>query len=209
MKTVKNESPLNITTMSERDWTRLLTEENGRREFIPCREEIASPNTDGIFSWTLCRQQGMPPDLSSFTWKMLLDLLPSQERLHKMGATTSPLCKLCKQFTGSLKHELFDCSHNNNIGHQLLHTVQTSQTSLNTEALLYLEFADLQPDMQLPITLLTSVTLSCIWTSRRISSTVRSYHVRSELEQTINLLRTTRHSAAAGKMSNILNQMFQ
>ena len=141
--------------------------------------------------------------------KCSLTCCPHKKQIQKMGATTSPLCKLCKQFTGSLKHELFDCSHNNNIGHQLLHTVQTSQTSLNTEALLYLEFADLQPDMQLPITLLTSVTLSCIWTSRRISSTVRSYHVRSELEQTINLLRTTRHSAAAGKMSNILNQMFQ
>ena len=105
IKKVKNESPLNIIKMSERDWTRCLTEDfvtmeadnvNGHRVFHPSRAELASPSTDWDHSWLLCRQQGLPPDLSSFLWKMLLDLLCTQQRLHRVGASPSLMCKLCK-----------------------------------------------------------------------------------------------------------------
>ena len=90
IKKVKNESPLNITSLTEGDWSRLLTEDyvtmefnfdSGRKEFRPCKAELACPTTDWSLSWSLCRQQGIPPDLSSFLWKMLLDLLCTQERL--------------------------------------------------------------------------------------------------------------------------------
>ena len=104
IKKVKTESPLS-TSLTEKYWSRLRTEDcvtmelnidKGRKEFRPCRAELASPTTDWSPSWSLCRQHGIPPDLSSFLWKMLLDLLCTQERLHKMVASPSPLCKLCK-----------------------------------------------------------------------------------------------------------------
>jgi hypothetical protein len=63
--------------------------------------------------------------------------------------------------------------------------------------------------MHLPATLLTAVTLSCIWKERTTSSKVRAYQVRSELEQTINLLRTTRFASAAADLQILIDQMFQ
>jgi hypothetical protein len=90
IRNVKNQSSINIISMSEKDWSRCLTEDqvtmemnfdSGVQEFRPCRAELASPTTDWELSWTLCRQQGMAPDLSSFLWKMLLDLLCTQQRL--------------------------------------------------------------------------------------------------------------------------------
>ena len=217
IKKVKNESPLNITTMSEKDWSRLLTEdhvtmevntESQIREFRPCKAELASPTTDWAVSWSLCRVKGMPPELSSFAWKLLLDLLCTQERLHKMGASQSPLCKLCSKETGTLRHELLECTYNNNTGLQLLQCLQFHLPSLTASSLLHLGFADLESDKQLPATLLVAVTLSCIWKERSTSSKVRTYQVRAEIEQTITMLRTTRLANTAETLSTMLNQMF-
>ena len=76
---VKEETPLNIVTMAEKDWTRLLTEDfltmtavsdSGQQQFTPCRAERASPTTDWTRCWSACRQPGIPPDLASFMWLM-------------------------------------------------------------------------------------------------------------------------------------------
>ena len=78
IKKVKNESPLNITSLTEGDWSRLLAEhyvtmefnfDSGRKEFRPCKAELACPTTGWSLSWSLFRQQGIPSDLSSFLWK--------------------------------------------------------------------------------------------------------------------------------------------
>ena len=203
--------------MSEKDWSRILTEdqvtmemnfETGTKEFRPCRAELASPATDWDFTWTLCRQQGLSPKMSSFFWKMLLDLLCTQERLHRVGASPSPLCKLCKQETGSLQHELIECTFNDNAGRLLLNCLQTTIPNLSAETLLRLEFANLENDMQLPTTMLVAATLGCIWKERNINSRVCIYQVRSQLEQSVNLLRTTRLTPAAETWNTFLNQMF-
>ena len=217
IRKVKSESSLNIITMTERDWTRLLTEdyitmelnESGTRDFRPCRAEAASPTTDWTLSWTLSRQKGVPPDMASFLWKMLLDLLSTQERLHKMGATPSPLCKQCKLVTGSLKHELLECHLNNNVGQLLLGCLQTYIPGLSADTMLRLEFNNLDKDMELPSIILTAATLGYLWKERLSSTKIRTYQVRSEIEQTINLLRTTRLANAASTLDTMVNQMFQ
>ena len=62
--------------------------------------------------------------------------------------------------------------------------------------------------MQLPTTMLVATTLGCIWKERNINSRVGIYQVRSQLEQSVNLLRTTRLTAAAETMNTFLNHMF-
>ena len=217
IRRVKNQSSLSIVSMSEKDWSRVLTEdqvtmemnfETDTKEFRPCRAELASPATDWDLTWTLCRQQGLSPDMSSFLWKMLLDLLCTQQRLHRVGASLSPLCKLCKQETGSLQHELIECTSNGNAGHLLLNCLQTLIPNLSAETLIRLEFSSLKSDMQLPTTMLVAATLGCIWKERNINSRVGIYQVRSQLEQSVNLLRTTRLSAAVEKLNTFINQMF-
>ena len=80
--------------------------------------------------------------------------------------------------------------------------------SLKAESLLQLQFMDLEANMKLPITILIAVTLSCIWKERSNSSRVRAYQVRSEIEQTIAMLRTTRFATDASLLSTILETMF-
>ena len=177
--------------------------------FRPCRAEIASPTTDWALSWSLCRQSGIPPDMTSFLWKMLHQLLGTQERLHRLGSTPSSLCKLCKQETGSLKHELLECSHNNQLGELLQSCLQSYIPDLSATSLLRLEFSNLDSEMELPATLITAITLGYIWRERKTSSRIRAYQVRSEIEQSINLLRTTRLANAATCLETLASQMFQ
>ena len=185
IKNIKNKTTLNISTLTEKDWCRLLTEEyitmdtslDDNPVFHPCKAELASPDTDWSISWSLCRQQGLSPELSSFLWKLLLDLLCTQQKLHKMGANISPLCKLCKDQTGSLQHELLDCSLNDNTGLMLLSTMNTYIPSITPVALLHVELGDLESELQLPATLLVAVTLACIWKERHASSRAHAYQI--------------------------------
>ena len=204
--------------MTEKDWSRTLTEdevtmktnpETGLKAFRPCKAELNSISTDWDLSWALCRQQGMAPDLSSFLWKMLLDLLCTQQRLHRIGASPSDLCKLCTTETGTLEHELINCSHNGNTGLSLVTCLQTHIPTITAQILLHLELVHLDTSMQLPMTILVAVTLGCIWKMRSTNSRVCAYQVRSQLEQAVNMLRTTRLSDAAETLKTLQDQMFQ
>ena len=217
IKRVKAATSSSIATLSEGDLCKLLIEDNitmlenldeNTREFRPCKAELASPSTDWTLSWSLCRHPWLSPDLSSFLWKMLLDLLSTQKKLNKMGANLSPICKLCKQDTGSLQHELLDCNLNDNTGQLLLSTLQSHIPSLTSASLLHLEFSNLEEKKHLPATILTAVTLSCIWKERTTSSKVWAYQVRSELEQTINLFRIARPGSASADLQTTIDQMF-
>ena len=202
--------------MSERDWSRLLTEDyvtmkvhnvGEPREFCPSKPELPSPATDWVLSWSMCRQKGLSPDLSSFLWKLLHNLLCSQQRLHRMGVSPSPICKLCNTEEGTLQHELIGCHHNANIGQELLTSLKNHIPSL-TEELLRLEFVNLNADLHLPVTILNAVTLSYLWKERSTGSRVHAYQVRPEMEQTIAMLRTTRLSSTAEVLRNMLEPMF-
>ena len=182
--------------------------DNELKQFRPCKAELASPTTDWTFSWSMCRQPGLSPELSSFLWKMMLDLLSTQQKLNKMGSTPSPLCKLCKLEPGSLSHELISCTLNDNVGQLLLTTLQTLIPSLTSANILRLDFPTLDSKLHLPATLLIAVSLSTIWKERTTNSRVRAYQVRSELEQTINLLRTTRLVPSSEELRTMVGQMF-
>ena len=218
IRAVKEASGLNIVKMTEKDWTRHLTEdyvtmagsEVEERSFLPCRAEIASPSTDWSLSWITCRQPGIPPDLASFLWRMLHDLLSTQAKLHRMGSINSPTCKIqgCTE-DGTLLHELIYCDGNDGVGLRLLQSLQLHIPDLSAAAALRLEHGDTGAETSLPVTLLTAITLNYVWKERYAGTTIRSYKVRAELEQYIALLRTSRLNNTTIKLAEMTNCMFQ
>ena len=103
--------------MSEKDWNKILTESYMTMEYVQnsnsydyrkCRTEIANPDVNWTRSWLLCRQKHLPPDLSSFLWKLMLNLFCTQEKLFSMRLATSPVCQLCDTISvDTLKHTYF------------------------------------------------------------------------------------------------------
>ena len=205
--------------MKEKDWTRLLTEDyitmantetsTCQRHFLPNRVELTSPNTDWSLTWAACRQAGVPPELASFLWLMLHDLLSSQARLHRMGATTSPTCRMqdCPE-VGTLQHELLHCVKNDGVGQSLVSCFKHYVPHLHAEAVLRLEFGNIEESLSLQLTLMTAITLRFLWKERELGSTIRTYRVRAEIELYITQLRTTRIRSAPEKLSEMLNLIF-
>ena len=103
IKWVKENTPLNISTMSTAQWYRALLErevtmaegDNNTMEFIKSRVELASPDTDWEESWRRARLKGLGPEVTSFLWKLLHKLLPTEQRLARILPNTSDLCKYC------------------------------------------------------------------------------------------------------------------
>ena len=218
IKKVKDETSLNVVNMSEKDWTRLLTEDfitmmdphpPNPRQFTPCRAELASPTTNWSVSWSSCRQPGVSPELASFLWKMMLNLLSTQDKLHRLGTTQSPTCKMngCSE-VGTLEHELIFCTKNDGMGVKLLQCLQHYVPGLQAGGALRLEHGEMEPEVSLPMTLITAITLQSLWKEREGKTAVRAYRVRADLEQSINLLRTTRHNNIINTLEFMLNLLF-
>ena len=140
IRQAKQNTPLNVATMSTANWYRLLVEQeitmykpiNSPWEFIRCRAEIASPDTDWESSWRRARLRGLGAEATSFLWKLLHRLLPSEERLARILPNSSNNCKICATPTNTdLHHCFFQCVSTVEVG-TLLHTegdgVFTSKT---------------------------------------------------------------------------------
>ena len=90
----KNNSTLNITTMSTKEWYTMLLEdkvtmnpadENSAASLIPISIETLNPDTDWSVVWNIVRLKGLGSDLISFQFKMVHRLLPTRQRVARLG----------------------------------------------------------------------------------------------------------------------------
>ena len=79
---------------------------------------------------------------------------------------------------------------------------------MHADAVLRLEHGSGDDDLSLPITLLTAIILSTLWKERESGVSIRKYKVRAELEQSINLLRTTRFNNTVAVLRDMSRIMF-
>ena len=100
IKKVHEQSPLNVITMSEKEWYQVLLEDYVTsemidelpRQLIPCHVERLSPLIDWENTWRLARKTGLGPKYTSFLYKLLHDILPMRVRLNRIKSTNSSLC---------------------------------------------------------------------------------------------------------------------
>jgi hypothetical protein len=180
------------------------------REYIKCRVERASPESDWEQCWRLARLAGLGPDNTSFLLRVIHQTLPTQERVARTKPRASPNCKLQGCSTNSeenLSHALFYCSANERIGLQLLDCLQEVQPGLQADAVLRLEL-NVDDELELPVVWLLSTLLRTLWGLRQSSTRIRPYLVRSQLEAEINLLRETRFSEAVPKIEELVENVF-
>ena len=109
---------------------------------------------------------------------------------------------------GTLLHELITCGSNDEVGYKPVQCLQHHVPGLEAEAILRLEHGDISQETSLPVTLLTAITLNHIWKERESGNRIRGYKVRAELEQSINLLRTSRLYSAATILVAMTRFMF-
>ena len=120
----KTSSTMNIATMSIKECYTLLLEDKvlmspaddvSPAALLPVRAEVLHPNTDWTQVWQIARTKGLGSELISFQFKLMHNLLPTQERIDRLGLNEDQprLCLHCSLETENLVHSLFDCTKKN------------------------------------------------------------------------------------------------
>ena len=179
------------------------------KEFKLCRVETLSPHSDWIRIWNICRLRGLGSELASFNFKLLHQLLVTRVRQQQMTPAASPQCTLCQNSLEDLPHALIQCSFNNEVGLKLLETIKNYSPDISEEALLRLEFGDLQQDQELEIIFFTSFILKTIWESRMKRSKPSLYETRATLEAKCSILRKTRLNNQTPSLDAMMSNLSQ
>ena len=179
------------------------TESEDTSVLVPCRVERLAPVIDWGMSWRAVCVPGLSPVMRSFLWRMLHDILPTQERLHRMNMPNapSPLCVQCTEGKlDDIEHALLRCNKIKPGADFLLETLKSEIPDITFERIKYLDFRS--EDLLVP-TYLTAATLSQLWSSRSCTRNLSWNSVRANVEQSILTLRKSRFASAASKLQQI------
>ena len=204
--------------MTIRQWYSVLLEdqilmsvadENTTPSLLPVRVEALHPLTDWSQTWRLTRTKGLGSDLTAFLFKLVHCLLPTQDRVSRLGGTEDQnpgLCQHCAVDMEDPVHAFFLCQQNRLVGHALLGHVQVLAPDLSPEAALRLELGgELSPDEELATMCLLATGLKYIWDARAEKKQVTLFKMRAEVEARISILRRTRHRMAGDLMLEMLS----
>ena len=190
-----------------------MTEENDDQPstLIPVRCELATPSTQWDISWRLARQRGLCPELTSFIFKLLHNILPTGERIHRIKPSSSPLCVMCghtqPQVCESVTHAMVFCVGNLGIFYLLQNTIKQYIPSIKAQDILTLNY-DVSPHLELPLTWVTAATLSSLWTQRK-EGVVSLARLRGELEEGCLLLQSSKFHNEYIMVSQIISDITQ
>ena len=182
----------------------MTEQEDLPREYRKCRVELLHPGADWEKIWRRARLPGLGSEATSFLWKLLHQILPTEERLARILPNNSPICKHCPGETGSLEHCLFTCSLTRDSGQWLLSVLHPFDPAVTSENLCRLDFEALD-DSEMPLVWVASHAMAYAWKSRMKEAMADPQMTRSYLETRISLLRETRHKHHANQISLIVS----
>ena len=213
----KTTSTLNIANMSIKEWYSLLLEAKVLKSpatdvypaaLVPVRVEVLHPNTDWTQVWLIARTKGLGAELISFQFKLLHNLLPTQERIARLGLNEDQprLCLQCRQEPENLVHSFFDCTKNIQVGLALLGCAQQVLPDLSTEAAVLMDFGYILPEEEnLAVQCILTTGLKYIWEARLAKKVVTLYRMRAEIEARVSILRKTRFSSSAQLVADLIS----
>ena len=179
IKLVKSEGLLRLSSMTSGMWYKVLLErhvtheidDEGFRFKIRMKAELNNPAPNWEISWSLCNISGLDSEDSSFLFSLLHNLLPTQERMHRvLGPNTviSPVCTLCTlNVVCDQAHALVQCPYNNDTITWIVRILRKLLPNLQPTQLLSLD-QGIAPsdDTALPTTWLVAKSLNTVWKAR-------------------------------------------
>ena len=153
--------------------------------------------------------KGLNPKLTSFSFKLLHDILPTRERLHRVNPTSNPICLVrgCEGFSIEDVEHSISCSGNKGVGKALLETMKSIMPSVSMEQMVRLEVTT-DSMSEFPVIWMIVSTMKEIWTQRRKSGTIRPLLIRAQLESEVNLLRSSKFLPYTPRMDNFIVELF-
>ena len=127
-----------MALLSVKQWYQLLLERGTTHTsednesapvLIHSKLEEAHPGKDLSNCYRMARLFGLTPDQKSFLFKMIQNILPTRERLHRVGKVPSPACNFCSAEVDNLEH-LLVCSQGSEVTTPLLSCLTSQDSNL-------------------------------------------------------------------------------
>ena len=156
------------------------------------RVEALFPENDWVSAYHFSRLKGLSTESRSFNFKLLHQLLPTNERLSQFLPNTRPECTLCQaDVPESLVHALFSCVKNSEAAEALLQLTRPYDPRITKERALLFNLNVSDPIYELPVLVLYA-GLFYISKNRSNKKGTAVYQIQAEIECLISLLRRSR-----------------
>ena len=140
-----------------------------------------------------CRLPSFDNRMKSFSFKLVNDLLPNEERLSRILPHNSPLCTHCQNdTTGDSLHVFFLCSLSQDLGGWLLRVVRKVDPTATPEAVLRLKITGGDA-----LVWFTVHALTYIWEKRSNKKKAIKNEFISLCDLTLDILATSKHKETA------------
>ena len=157
---------------------------------IPSKLELEHPQIDTAASYLLSRKYGLAPEQKEFLFKLLQSLLPTRERLARLGKAQTSACQYCDCGNANTVHLLL-CPLGAEVTQPLLRCLASNSENSNPLDLVLLNISTSE-SLQLPLVWLLSTCLKYIWEERSAGRTARLVNCRAELKARLLVLKHTR-----------------
>ena len=164
----------------------------GRMKVKLCKVEEREPDVNWQVIYHMSRLKGHNPQVKSFNFKLVHQLLPCKERLSQILPSSAPLCSLCtSQQPESIFHAFLECDRNKDAALHLLNLTRVYDSTVSALKITRLQIST-EVLYELPAMLLLCSGLEFIWRQRLEKKTTSVYDIRAELECLVCTLRKSR-----------------
>ena len=141
-------------------------------------------------AYMLSRKFGLAPEQKTFLFKMIQSLLPTRERLARIGKVQSPHCTFCSAPEDNTAH-LLSCTQATAVTSPLLRCLTDHSEYATPENVVLLNIATSE-SMELPVAWLVSTCLMMVWEDRVAGKVARLSTCQAELQARLLVLKHTR-----------------
>ena len=198
----------NIIDMTTKQWYHYLIDkellkeikENGTEIYCLCRSERLFPNIDWRTTWGKIRYPFLSSNTATFLWKLLHELLPTEERLSMTVGNIPSTCRFeCADQVATLMHCFFKCHLTNEVGSWVLNFVHNACPSVQEEKVLKLDFSAGNS-----LFWVTANTLQYLWNSRVSKKKVNLHSCIAHLKIEAFKLSDTTHEHLVSSILEII-----
>ena len=199
IKDVKENTPLNVAWITVKQWCQLLLERGVTHtsndteappDLIKTRLEEKHPEVDFALSYRAARLFGLSPEQKTFSFKMLQSLLPTRDRLARMGKVQDSSCLYCGEADSTV--HLLSCTLSAEVAPRLLQCISTHVPGITPADIVILNFPPLSESVELPVVWMVVSCLTYIWEQRVMGRVATLEACRAELWAKLMLLRDTK-----------------
>ena len=138
----------------------------------------------------MARTFGLTPEQKTFIFKMMQSLLPTRDRLSKIGKVQTSTCTFCHTVPDTTSH-LLSCTQSSEVSGPLLHCLASYFPRITPEEIVLLNFPSSE-SLDLPFAWIISTSLSYIWKERVLGRQAKLDVCKAEMMGKLNLLKSTK-----------------